>query len=1282
MSRNIAFTSLSNDRNINYSSLDSEFTDVNELSNKTNASGILSGCIISHISGTDISISSGRVIFKTGSTDISDYAIFDIGSVTSYTLTLNQVTYVYLDYNSGAPAYQYLTSVSSDVIGKILIGRVVWDGTTYHDSDGFIQLIGGFDSKMFLREIEEDTYRRTSGCVPGSSGLNLTLTAGVFWSGVTRIATSAIDTGASDTFTYLYGSTGSFTQVTSQTDINVAQYDNSGVLTALTSNYYRSDYIYITDESAVTIVLGKAQYATVAEAEAESVPDPGTYLNGGLQSTGILVGKLVVQQGAASLTSIKSPFESTFNFTGASDHGALAGLGDDDHTQYVTLANRTGETLDIDNVTVQTLLQAGSLNLQGSSITGDSSVVNIGDFMNVEPTRAVSSGNDFRLKNSAGQVFAITDSSDADMVLVDNDTGNITFNSSTTFRTVIDDDSMATASATALATSESIKAYVDAQDLAADTHITSTGADHSYIDQSVTTTSDVVFNSMDIDTIDPDGESYITVDGFWSDIWNLHTGVCVVSGCIVSEGSAGTVSITAGEILIRPTNDKTDQLERVTTPSVTDQAIVADTAYFIYYDYTLGWQFDTSQPTSFNTQVVAGIAVYETAVTTMHLCGGCNTNISSEDILNFWRIGQTERFKRASGLILSETGTRNIAISAGLVYEVLTPKQVAAFDSSGAGTFNYYYGSGTLTTVTGQTQIDNNQYDNGGTLATLAGNQFGVHWVYQHSDGDVNVIYGKGSYTLDEALDSTEPSDSEKPPAVVESGYLIGRIIIKKSLASFEAVQSAFTTTLGASGVSDHGELSGLADDDHTQYATLVNRGGETLDIDTVQMENLQIDGFLNLVPDVTTGNCEVLLKRTATSDLAGIGFQTDAALKWTMYMRDSSNDLSIYNDNLSSTALLIDTATSNVALAESLYIGNAAPTHNTAFAIQGPATTIAAGPHVEAYVDSDTTYPVTQQLNWNHDVINWAFDAYYTGTQWESSSSNGSAVVAKGSNIFRIQTKNTSAQGQVVVWNNDFEINIANGHINFPRVYSTGAVGGRDVYIQSDGQLTYDTSIRDAKMNIIDVTDASSIYDLVPRMYNAKKRDADDSYLEEVANDRVHIGFIADEVKSVDPNLVTYKNYLVNSQAPDDSTYEAGDEDVEVGIDKTAILAMLVKCVQDLRGTVNAQAIQIDALFEEIANMKNDIPAKEPVVCATTENINLLGLQTIDGVNVLENDRVLVKNQTDPSENGIYIAKYGSWERTDDFSGSASIIPVNGGTIHDDSTWRCVDNTYAFVEE
>ncbi|NOX55577.1 MAG: hypothetical protein GXP27_14290 [Planctomycetes bacterium] len=86
----------------------------------------------------------------------------------------------------------------------------------------------------------------------------------------------------------------------------------------------------------------------------------------------------------------------------------------------------------------------------------------------------------------------------------------------------------------------------------------------------------------------------------------------------------------------------------------------------------------------------------------------------------------------------------------------------------------------------------------------------------------------------------------------------------------------------------------------------------------------------------------------------------------------------------------------------------------------------------------------------------------------------------------------------------------------------------------------------------------------------------------------------------------------------------------------------------------------------------------------ATTADITLSGLQTIDGVSVQAGDRVLVKDDADPSSpgvaNGIWVAASGAWSRADDMPAGASaaghLVIVEEGTSQADTLWLCTNNS------
>ena len=82
----------------------------------------------------------------------------------------------------------------------------------------------------------------------------------------------------------------------------------------------------------------------------------------------------------------------------------------------------------------------------------------------------------------------------------------------------------------------------------------------------------------------------------------------------------------------------------------------------------------------------------------------------------------------------------------------------------------------------------------------------------------------------------------------------------------------------------------------------------------------------------------------------------------------------------------------------------------------------------------------------------------------------------------------------------------------------------------------------------------------------------------------------------------------------------------------------------------------------------------------ATTANITLSGLQTIDGYTTVAGDRVLVKNQTSSANNGIYIASSGSWSRSADMDvwsevpGAYTVILNGSSNIN--TGWVCTAST------
>ena len=88
----------------------------------------------------------------------------------------------------------------------------------------------------------------------------------------------------------------------------------------------------------------------------------------------------------------------------------------------------------------------------------------------------------------------------------------------------------------------------------------------------------------------------------------------------------------------------------------------------------------------------------------------------------------------------------------------------------------------------------------------------------------------------------------------------------------------------------------------------------------------------------------------------------------------------------------------------------------------------------------------------------------------------------------------------------------------------------------------------------------------------------------------------------------------------------------------------------------------------------------KESVRVATTANVTLSGEQTIDAVSVVAGDRVLVKDQSTGSQNGIYVCASGAWSRSADADTSAEVtanmsLVVEAGTVNADKIFILTTN-------
>lgn len=331
----------------------------------------------------------------------------------------------------------------------------------------------------------------------------------------------------------------------------------------------------------------------------------------------------------------------------------------------------------------------------------------------------------------------------------------------------------------------------------------------------VATLGDYAANLISMSAIAPDsGTVQMRMD--------VEGSVGLSNGGEVTDNADGTVAVAAASMCLRATDSDSAEMWITSTIAVASLALTDNTMHWIYAEYNGGAPqivAVTSERTDINTNAI--IATVYREGTTAHITdrrvpvGGTSQKASAR-----WL--ETRGATHASGSAISETGTRNFALTAGNFWLGLQEVNTGPFDSSGADRFSAFYrdGIGGWTEQTAQAALSNTQYDDGsGVLASLSGTRKAVHWLYCTVEGETWVIYGRGNYTTNQAANATPPADN--PPAFAEQhAFLVGKVTVERNAAVFLAIESAFVQVFAPGAVTSHSDLSNLTvDGDHTNLS-------------------------------------------------------------------------------------------------------------------------------------------------------------------------------------------------------------------------------------------------------------------------------------------------------------------------------------------------------------------------------------------------------------------------------------------------------------------------------
>ncbi len=295
-----------------------------------------------------------------------------------------------------------------------------------------------------------------------------------------------------------------------------------------------------------------------------------------------------------------------------------------------------------------------------------------------------------------------------------------------------------------------------------------------------------------------------------------------ISGGDIANLGVPDVSVAAGTGWIKATDDDLGEpmyFEWTASSSIT---IPSDTTQWIGIDYNAGspevvvkatddWNRDSDFP--------LGSVIHDG--TDLHVSN--NPAWTSDQVTNvlerFYDTAYIDRDAKGGGLGLGESADNNmdVTLTAGKLWSRLNEFEISAIDTSAAGTFILYYrgGGGWVREI--RTEWNNESWDNAGTIASLSANRYSNQYFYIDLEGELLSVLGQAEYTA-LATAEAEGVPSAVPDAVSEHALIVGRIIRQDNQTIATSVESAFTVSFAGAAVQNHGDLSGLTDDDHTQY--------------------------------------------------------------------------------------------------------------------------------------------------------------------------------------------------------------------------------------------------------------------------------------------------------------------------------------------------------------------------------------------------------------------------------------------------------------------------------
>ena len=133
-----------------------------------------------------------------------------------------------------------------------------------------------------------------------------------------------------------------------------------------------------------------------------------------------------------------------------------------------------------------------------------------------------------------------------------------------------------------------------------------------------------------------------------------------------------------------------------------------------------------------------------------------------------------------------------------------------------------------------------------------------------------------------------------------------------------------------------------------------------------------------------------------------------------------------------------------------------------------------------------------------------------------------------------------------------------------------------------------------------------------------------------------------------------------------------------QYGLENELYSASFINMTTQTGSVISSPVNPTDLVNKQYVDNISNSQFKRECQVSTIANITLSGLQSLDGYMTIAGDRVLVKNQSNPVYNGIYVASAGSWSRSEDMETwdqvPSAYVFIENGTLYANTSWVTIE--------